>query len=284
MAFFIDGIHEMTTYAIGDIQGCYHAFQALLARIQFDPKSDQLWLVGDLINRGAGSLEVLRWCYQHQDSLKVVLGNHDLHALVVAHDFVTSHKSDTLDALFEAEDCDALLHWLRHQHLVYQEDNYLMVHAGLLPQWTAEQALAYAAEVEAALRGDDYLDFLSTMYGNLPNTWHHALTGTDRLRVLTNAMTRLRVCTEEGEMEFSFKGELKDIPAGFVPWFDVATRATQNMQVIFGHWSALGLQQREHVYALDTGCLWGGKLTAMNIHTKEITQVPSHPLDRPLKL
>lgn len=274
----------MTTYAIGDIQGCYHAFQALLARIQFDPKSDQLWLVGDLINRGRGSLAVLRWCYQHQASLKVVLGNHDLHALVVAHEFVTAHKSDTLEPLFEAEDCEVLLHWLRHQRLIYQENNYLMVHAGLLPQWSVEEALAYAAEVEAALQGDDYLDFLSGMYGNFPNAWHHSLTGSDRLRVLTNAMTRLRVCTSQGEMEFSFKGELKDVPSGYIPWFDVPTRATKDIQIIFGHWSALGLQQRDNLYALDTGCLWGGQLTALNLETKEIAQVQSHPLDSPLKL
>ena len=274
----------MATYTIGDIQGCYHAFQALLARIQFDPKIDQLWLVGDLINRGSSSLEVLRWCYAHQDCLKVVLGNHDLHALVVANGVTKPHKSDTLDALFAARDRDILLDWLRHQRLAYQEDNFLMVHAGLLPQWTAEQTMQYAAEVETALQADNYLDFLMHMYGNLPNRWSESLTGFDRLRTLTNAMTRLRVCTAQGEMEFKFKGELKDVPSGYMPWFDVPTRATQEVQVIFGHWSALGLQQRKNVYALDTGCLWGGQLTAMNVHTKAVVQVASHPLDQPLKL
>ncbi|OIQ99389.1 Bis(5'-nucleosyl)-tetraphosphatase, symmetrical [mine drainage metagenome] len=274
----------MATYAIGDIQGCYHAFQALLARIEFDPKVDRLWLVGDLINRGSGSLEVLRWCYAHQASLDVVLGNHDLHALVVANGITQAHKSDTLDALFAAKDCEVLLGWLRHQRLIYQEGSYLVVHAGLLPQWTAEQALAYAAEVEAALQGEGYLDFLKHMYGNLPNYWSDTLTGADRLRVITNAMTRLRVCTEQGEMEFKFKGELNDVPAGYVPWFDVPARATQDVQIIFGHWSALGLQQRNNVYALDTGCLWGGQLTAMNVHTKAVMQVESHPLDKPIKL
>ena len=274
----------MATYAIGDIQGCYHAFQALLARIQFNTKTDQLWLVGDLINRGSGSLEVLRWCYANQTSLKVVLGNHDLHALVVASHIVSAHKGDTLDALLQADDSGVLLDWLRHQHLAYQEDGYLMVHAGLLPQWTTGQAMRYAAEVEYALQHDDHLDFLRHMYGNLPNHWDDSLTGVNRLRVITNAMTRLRVCTLDGEMEFKFKGELQDVPAGFVPWFDVPTRATQSTQVIFGHWSALGLQQRPNVYALDTGCLWGGKLTAMDIHTKQIVQVDSHPLDKPVKL
>ncbi|MFZ3088685.1 MAG: symmetrical bis(5'-nucleosyl)-tetraphosphatase, partial [Methylotenera sp.] len=267
----------MTTYAIGDIQGCYHAFQALLQRIQFDAKSDQLWLVGDLVNRGSGSLEVLRWCYAHQDSLRVVLGNHDLHALVVAEGIVAPHKGDTLDALLAADDSDVLLNWLRRQRIVYQEGDFLMVHAGLLPQWTAEQALRYAAEVECALQSDDYLYFLRHMYGNLPDQWSDELTGIDRLRVITNATTRLRICSVQGLMEFKFKGELKDIPAGFMPWFEVPGRATQDTPVIFGHWSALGLQQKTNLYALDTGCLWGGKLTAMNVHTKAIVQVDSHP-------
>lgn len=274
----------MASYAIGDIQGCYHAFQALLECISFDRKSDRLWLVGDLINRGSGSLEVLRWCYAHQDSLTVVLGNHDLHALVVAEGIVAAHRGDTLDALLEAHDRGVLLNWLRHQRLMYQEDNHLMVHAGLLPQWTAEQALGYAAEVESVLHGENYLSFLKHMYGNLPDHWHDDLAGFDRLRVITNAATRLRICSTAGQMEFKFKGELHDIPAGYMPWFDVPNRATKDTQVIFGHWSALGLQQRENIYALDTGCLWGGKLTAMNIETKAVVQVDSHPLDNPIAL
>lgn len=274
----------MTTYAIGDIQGCYHALQALLARIAFNPTTDQLWLVGDLVNRGSGSLEVLRWCVAHQNSLRVVLGNHDLHTLVVAAGFVKAKRGDTLEALLQAEDAPVLLDWLRHQHLAYREDDFLMVHAGLLPQWTAEQTMRYAAEVEAALQGPDYLIFLENMYGNQPHIWHDDLTGLDRLRVITNAMTRLRVCTKQGEMEFNFKGELQDIPHGYLPWFDVPKRASQEINVVFGHWSALGLQQRNNVYALDTGCLWGGKLTAMNLETKAITQVESHPLDKSMKI
>jgi len=274
----------VTTYAIGDIQGCYHAFQALLQRIQFDEESDQLWLVGDLVNRGSGSLEMLRWCFAHQDSIRVVLGNHDLHALVVAEGIVAPHKGDTLDALLAADDRDILLNWLRRQCIVYQEGDFLMVHAGLLPQWSAEQALDYGAEVESALQSDDYLYFLRHMYGNLPDQWDDELTGIDRLRVITNATTRLRICSAHGQMEFKFKGELQDVPAGFMPWFDVPGRATQDTPVIFGHWSALGLQQRDNIYALDTGCLWGGKLTAMNIHTKAIVQVDSHPLDKPVQL
>nr|WP_294838232.1 symmetrical bis(5'-nucleosyl)-tetraphosphatase [uncultured Methylotenera sp.] len=274
----------MATYAIGDIQGCYHAFQALLARLEFDPDKDQLWLVGDLINRGSGTLEVLRWCYAHRDSLRIVLGNHDLHAIVVAAGIVAAHRGDTLQELLAAEDRDVLLGWLRHQPLVYQEADYLMVHAGLLPQWTIEQTMAYAAEVEAALQGENYLHFLTHMYGNLPNRWTPDLSGVDRLRVITNAATRLRICTAEGEMEFKFKGELQDIPHGYMPWFDVPSRASQDTQVIFGHWSALGLQQRKNLFALDTGCLWGGKLTALNLATKEIVQVDAHPLDKPVAI
>jgi len=274
----------VASYAIGDIQGCYHAFQALLERIDFDEKTDQLWLVGDLVNRGSGSLEVLRWCYEHKGCLKVVLGNHDLHALVVAEGIVAAHKGDTLDALLAADDSKVLLNWLRHQHLMYQEGSCLMVHAGLLPQWSAEQALSYAAEVERVLHSDDYLDFLTHMYGNLPDHWSDDLNGVDRLRVITNAATRLRICSAQGQMEFKFKGELQDIPSGLMPWFDVPDRATKDVQVIFGHWSALGLQQRDNIYALDTGCLWGGKLTAMNIETKAVVQVDSQLLDKPISL
>ena len=273
----------MATYAIGDIQGCYHAFMALLARIQFDAKSDTLWLVGDLINRGSGSLEVLRWCYENQHSINVVLGNHDLHAIVVAHGFAKQHKGDTLTALLNAPDSEKLLTWLRYQPLIYQQKNdqidYVMVHAGLLPQWTISQALALGKEVEAALQGPDYLIFLAQMYGNLPNVWSGNLVGIDRLRLITNAMTRLRICDVQGVMDFAFKGELPDVPSHLMPWFDVPHRASASQKIVFGHWSALGLQRRNNVFALDTGCLWGGKLTAMQLETQAITQVDSSPQD-----
>lgn len=274
----------MATYAIGDIQGCYHAFMALLARLQFNPKRDTLWLVGDVINRGSGSLEVLRWCYQHQLSLKVVLGNHDLHALAVVHGLKPAHKSDTLQPSIDAPDSDVLFKWLRYQPLMIAQDGYAhggyaMVHAGLMPQWTIDDALTYAHEVEAVLQSDNYSNFLTNMYGNLPNQWHTDLMGMDRLRTITNAMTRMRICTADGEMEFAFKGELLDIPTGYVPWFDVVNRQSQATHIICGHWSALGLRQRNHIHALDTGCLWGGQLTAMCLETKEITQVNFDPRD-----
>jgi bis(5'-nucleosyl)-tetraphosphatase (symmetrical) len=273
----------MATYAIGDIQGCYHAFTALLTRLQFDSKQDKLWLVGDLINRGSGSLEVLRWCYQHQQSLKVVLGNHDLHALAVVHQFKPAYKYDTLQASIDAPDSDVLFTWLRHQPFMIAENDYVMVHAGLLPQWSVDDAIGYAHEIETVLQGGNYHYFLANMYGNEPNRWQADLMGMDRLRTITNAMTRMRICTAKGEMEFEFKGELQDIPTGYTPWFDAPARQSQSSKIICGHWSALGLQQRDNIFALDTGCLWGGQLTAMCLETQAITQVNHDARDRVIK-
>lgn len=269
----------MTTYVIGDVQGCFNAFQALLLKLDFNIKKDRIWLVGDVVNRGNGSLEMLRWCVEHQDHIQVVLGNHDLHTLVVANGIVTARKSDTLDALLAANDRDHLLEWLRFQPVMHYELGYVMVHAGLLPQWTVEMALAYAKEVEQALKAENYVDFLRHMYGNQPAAWDDHLQGWDRLRVITNAFTRLRICNVEGEMEFDFKGELSDIPEGYMPWFDVPNRLSLQTPIVFGHWSALGLQHRNQVYALDTGCLWGRQLTAYAIETKAIIQVPCDPRD-----
>jgi bis(5'-nucleosyl)-tetraphosphatase (symmetrical) len=273
----------MSTYAIGDIQGCYHAFTALLTRLQFDSKQDKLWLVGDLINRGSGSLEVLRWCYQHQQSIKTVLGNHDLHALAAARQLRSAHKYDTLQAIFDAPDAHEMLTWLRHQPLMHAENDYVMVHAGLLPQWTVEDALSYAKEIETVLQAAEHDDFLANMYGNEPNRWQADLMGMDRLRTITNAMTRMRICTAKGEMEFEFKGERQDIPAGYTPWFDAPRRQSQSSKIICGHWSALGLHQRDNIFALDTGCLWGGQLTAMCLETHAITQVNHDARDRVIK-
>ena len=274
----------MATYAVGDIQGCFHSFQSLLKRIQFNPTSDQLWLVGDLINRGSGSLEVLRWVFEHQSSIVTVLGNHDLHTLVVAEGFVSAHRSDTIKALLDAPDADELLSWLRHQPLLHFEHDCLMVHAGLLPQWTAAKAQSLAQEVHQALSADNYREFLKHMYGNQPVQWDDALTGYDRLRLITNAMTRLRVCTQAGEMEFNFKGELAKLPLGFLPWFELEDRVSADTTIVFGHWSAIGLRQTNNVYALDTGCLWGGALTAIRLEDKAVFQVPCHVDDAPINM
>lgn len=274
----------MATYAIGDIQGCFHSFQALLSEIGLQPATDRLWLVGDIINRGAGSLEMLRWAYEHQDSLDMVLGNHDLHALAVAAGFVPLHKSDTLQPLLDAADADRLLHWLRQQPLVHRDQGYLMVHAGLLPQWSADDAVSLAAEVESVLRGPGYLAYLAKMYGNQPAHWQEGLQGMDRLRLITNAMTRIRTCTPAGELNLKFAGEVEKIPAGYLPWFDVPGRRSAGSPIVFGHWSALGLQLRADISALDTGCLWGGKLTAMRLEDRAIFQVPCAAADSPLKI
>lgn len=274
----------MASYAVGDLQGCYFSFQRLLETIDFKPDHDRLWLVGDLINRGAGSLATLRWLYQHRTSIVAVLGNHDLHTLAVAEGFVPVHKSDTLNELLTAPDGVELLAWMRHQRMVHREDGYLMVHAGLLPQWDAAQALALGAEVEAVLRSPDYRDFLAHMYGNQPDLWHDDLQGYDRLRLITNGMTRLRVCSPEGRIEFKFKGELDRIPAGYLPWFDVPDRRSHGTVIVCGHWSALGLQQRPDLFTLDTGCLWGGQLTAMRLEDRRIFQVPCDLRDSPRKI
>ncbi|MFM9914034.1 MAG: symmetrical bis(5'-nucleosyl)-tetraphosphatase [Methylophilaceae bacterium] len=273
----------MSTYAIGDVQGCFTSFLNLLDHIAFNPQQDRLWLVGDLINRGPDSLNMLRWVKAHQDSVVTVLGNHDLHAIAVHEGFVAKHRFDTLDELLAAPDCDALFDWLRNQRLAYAQDHYLMIHAGVLPQWDAAQTLALAGEVEATLRSPNYRNFLAAMYGNQPDIWRDNLQGMDRLRVITNALTRLRICTPQGKMEFKFKGEVQDIPAGYTPWFEVENRRSQDSHIIFGHWSALGLVLRDNLAALDTGCLWGNTLTALHLDRQQADhqalQVPRAPED-----
>jgi bis(5'-nucleosyl)-tetraphosphatase (symmetrical) len=274
----------MATYAIGDIQGCFHTFQKLLKCIDFNPKIDTLWLVGDVINRGAESLAVLRWCYQHRDSIQMVLGNHDLHTIAVAHGIRKPNRSDTIQSIIDAPDGEKLLTWLRHQPLIVTNESYVMVHAGLLPQWQVSEAVTYAKEVEYVLQSKVYIDFLTRMYGDTPNLWQDDLVGYERLRLIVNAMTRMRVCTPEGALDFTFKGELQDVPSGLVPWFDLPNQFSTNRTIIFGHWSALGLQQNANIVALDTGCLWGGKLTAMCLETNEITQVSSDRRDKVIKI
>jgi len=263
----------MSVYVVGDIQGCFVELQLLLKKVAFDPAKDKLWLVGDLVNRGSGSLEVLRLVKALGDAAITVLGNHDLHLLAVATGVAQLHRSDTLDEILAAPDRDELLEWLRQQRLMYVEGNNVMVHAGLLPQWSIKQATVLAHEVETALRGRGYVKFLEHMYGNTPNSWDDELSGYKRLRVITNSFTRLRVCTQAGEMEYKFKGELEKMPAGYMPWFNVPTRASQDAAVFFGHWSALGLKVTPNVIALDTGCLWGGSLTAMRLEDRRLFQV-----------
>ncbi|MEO8332992.1 MAG: symmetrical bis(5'-nucleosyl)-tetraphosphatase [Gallionella sp.] len=263
----------MAIYAVGDIQGCHAELVQLLETIRFDTSADRLWLVGDLVNRGPGSLEVLRLVKSLGNSAVTVLGNHDLHLLAVAEGVAELHRSDTLDEVLGAPDRDDLLHWLRNQRLLYAEDGYVLVHAGLLPQWNVKQAVSLALEVEQALRSDDYAVFLARMYGNAPHHWDDNLAGYKRLRVIVNALTRMRICTLQGEMEFRFKGEVENIPAGYLPWFDVPKRASADATVLFGHWSALGLKVEPRVIALDTGCLWGGPMSAIRLEDRQLFQV-----------
>jgi bis(5'-nucleosyl)-tetraphosphatase (symmetrical) len=265
-------IETMATYAIGDIQGCYDEMRRLLDTVGFDPAQDRLWLVGDLVNRGPQSPEVLRYLRGLGDRAIAVLGNHDLNLLVVAAGVRKPHRDDTLDALLAAPDRDELLDWLRRQRLMHADAGYAMVHAGLLPQWSIAQALTLAHEVETALQGPDYGEFLNCMYGNTPAQWRDDLSGYDRLRVIVNAMTRLRLCTPDGVMEFTHKTGLADAPAGYLPWFDVPGRASSDMPVLFGHWAALGLTLRADVLGLDSGCVWGRRLTAVRLEDRRVFQ------------
>lgn len=264
----------MSTYAIGDIQGCFEALNLLLEKIRFDPSQDRVWLVGDLINRGPDSVEVLQWAKRLGDRAVTVLGNHDLHFLAVAEGHVPPHRHDTLDELLAAPDRDELVDWLRCQRMIHAEGDWVLVHAGLLPQWTVEQALRLGGEVEAALSGDNYRDFLKHMYGNQPDHWDDSLSGVDRLRVITNAMSRLRVCSPTGVMDFKHKGSPETRPKGTLPWYDVPGRKSANANIVFGHWSALGLNVGSRHVALDTGCLWGGALSAMRLEDRQVFQTP----------
>ncbi len=262
----------MSIYAVGDVQGCYDPLRRLLDAIAFDPARDRLWFVGDLVNRGPQSLQILRFVKGLGERAVTVLGNHDLHLLVVAAGVRKPHRGDTLDAILAAPDRDELLAWLRHQNMMHAANGYAMVHGGLLPQWTVAQALALGREVEDALRGEGYHDFLRHMYGNEPARWRDDLSGYDRLRVITNAMTRLRLCLADGTMEFSHKTGLDDMPPGYMPWYDVPDRASRDTALITGHWAALGLVVRPDMLALDTGCVWGRRLTALRLEDRRIFQ------------
>ena len=273
--------NDMAIYCIGDIQGCDSALGRLLDSIGFSPSRDTVYLLGDLVNRGPESAAVLRRCAAHGDALRALLGNHDLHLLAAAHGARKPSKRDTLHHVLDAPDRDALLQWLRHQPLARQHEHagetLLMVHAGVLPQWTAQDALALADEVHAVLKGPDLPDFLHQMYGNLPDRWSNALQGTERLRVIVNAFTRLRFCSPEGVMDFESTESAASAPAGLVPWFEAPGRRTANTVMAFGHWSTLGWLNRPHLLGLDTGCVWGGCLSAVRFGStlaqRELIQV-----------
>jgi bis(5'-nucleosyl)-tetraphosphatase (symmetrical) len=264
----------MATYAIGDIQGCYDSLQRLLALCDFDPARDRLWMVGDLVNRGPHSLETLRFFRSLGRAALTVLGNHDLYLLMVAEGGVAYRsRKDTLQDILDAPDCDELLAWLRQQPLCHTEGNYCLVHGGLLPQWTAARARELAREVEAKLQGPDFREFILNLWGSEPTAWSDDLTGWDRLRVIVNAMTRMRFCTRDGAMEFKTKGTPDNAPADHLPWFELPGRQSADAVLITGHWSALGLKITPNLLALDSGCLWGGHLTAVRLEDRQVFQV-----------
>ena len=262
----------MSTYAIGDVQGCYDQLRRLLDHLTFDPGRDRLWFVGDLVNRGPQSLETLRFVRSLGGTAITVLGNHDLHLLMVANGHTSLRCGDTLNAILRAPDRDELLHWLRDRKMMHAGAGYAMVHAGLLPQWSIAKALKLAREVEAALRGGGCDEYLRNLYGNKPDRWDDELRGYERLRVITNVMTRLRICTANGGMEFEHKGGPENMPRGYMPWYGVPSRRSRGTPVIFGHWAALGLYTESNVIALDTGCVWGGVLSALRLSDRRLYQ------------
>lgn len=263
----------MPTYAIGDIQGCFDSLRRLLDLCRFDPSRDRLWLVGDLVNRGPHSLETLRFVKQLGNAALAVLGNHDLYLLMAAEGFGKPVKEDTLGPVLAAPDRDELLAWLRGRPLCHHEDGYFLVHAGLLPQWSAAQARRLGREVEVLLAGEHYRELLANMWGSQPLAWKESLSEWDRMRVIVNAMTRMRFCSAEGTMELRTKGGTANTPLGYMPWFDVPGRKSSDTVLVTGHWSALGLRIRADLLALDSGCLWGRHLTAVRLPDHKVFQV-----------
>ena len=261
----------MATYVVGDVQACLDALRALLDRVGFEPGRDRLWLTGDLVNRGAQSLETLRFIRGLGDSVRCVLGNHDIHLLMVAGSHANAHRSDTLGDVLTAPDRDELLDWLRQQPLLHREGRFVMVHAGLLPEWSLEEAEALADEAHRALR-DEFESLAASLYGNQPERWDPDLRGRDRIRFIVNVFTRMRVCHPDGRLDLNHKGLLERRPEGTEAWFDLPHRHG-DVTVLCGHWSAVGLVRRPGLATLDTGCLWGGWLTALRLEDGAVFQV-----------
>lgn len=261
----------MAVYAVGDIQGCYDDLMRLLDEIQFDSSSDQLWLAGDLVNRGPKSLEVLRFAHSMGKAVIAILGNHDLHLLAVAHGAHESKRKDTLQEILDAPDAHELLEWLRHRPLLHRckSNGWTMVHAGIPPQWSMKKARKRAAEVEEVLRSERLEELLHSMYGNTPNLWDKQLTGMDRYRFIINAFTRMRYCRTDKSLDMSYNQAPEQAPENLVPWFSHPERKSRKNPIVFGHWSTLGYRHESGVVSLDTGCLWGGELTAIRIPSTE---------------
>ena len=270
-------------FLIGDLQGCCDALDRLLEHIGFSPSRDHIWLLGDLVNRGPQSLQTLRRIRSLEGAAASLLGNHDLHLLAVADGAQRLKRQDTLEEILAAPDREALLDWLRAQQLAAREEGWLLVHAGVAPQWDAGETLALAAEVEATLRGPDRVAFMHQLYGDRPRRWDATLRGHDRLRCIVNALTRMRLCSADGRMEFETKEGPGAAPPGYGPWFVFAGRRSAGTPIAFGHWSTLGRIDRPDLLALDTGCVWGGALSAARIDggRRELFQVACPQARRP---
>ncbi len=273
----------MADYAIGDVQGCADALDRLLAAIAFSPSRDRLFVLGDLVNRGPSSLAVLSTLHGFGSAATCLLGNHDLHLLAVAHGVRELHRSDSFGDILESSARIAWLDWLRHQKLALRHDGWLMVHAGVVPQWDAGQTLALAGEVQAQLAGEDLRGFLQGMYGNQPDRWRDDLHGAERWRFVVNVLTRIRFCSDDGRIDLKSKEGAASAPAGLRPWFDIPGRRTAGVPIACGHWSTLGLIDRPDLLAIDTGCVWGGALTAVRIDggRREVVQVRCAAAQRP---
>ncbi len=261
-------------YAVGDIQGCSSSLDHLVAKL---PLGSKMICLGDLVNRGPDSLGTLRRLKSWQEAghVECILGNHDLNLLARDAGLRGPKALDTLDDILKAPDRAELIDWLRHRPMALSNGKVLLVHAGVLPQWDLTTTLECAHEVEKALRKKSHKEFLTNMYGNIPNQWNGSLKGSDRLRVITNALTRMRFCTPDGKMEFDTKEGLDTVPAGYLPWFKIPNRKTKSLRIFFGHWSTLGLVKYQNVVGLDTGCVWGGKLSAMEIPKRKMkTKIP----------
>jgi len=278
----------MAIYAIGDVQGCFDELKELLALINFKSDRDQLWFCGDLVNRGPKSLKTLRFIKSLDDNAISVLGNHDLHLLATAYDHRKPSKKDTLDPILRADDCYELMDWLRHRHMMFHDPdiNITLLHAGLHPEWSIKKALKLAGEVENILRGEHHITFYKHMYGDKPFAWDDALTGWQRYRFITNILTRLRYCNNEGKPALGAKGAPGTQAGHLHPWYEITDRKSKNDTIIFGHWSTLphaGQSSINNTYAIDSGCLWGGKLTALRIDKSpfQYTQLPCPGAQKP---
>jgi len=262
----------MATYAIGDVQGCHDALRRLLDHIRFDASRDHLWFVGDLVNRGPDSLSVLRYIRSLGQSVRIVLGNHDFFLLAASEGVMALRPKDTIGDVLKADDRLDLIDWLRHQPLHHREGPFFMVHAGLLPQWTTQDAAELASAVETALRGDGFRSFLRSLFHDPEVTWSPSLTGTARLVTAARVLTRLRTCTPAGETS-NFSGPAEETPPGYFPWFRIAARRSADTTIIAGHWAALGLHMEPNLLAIDSGCVWGRQLTAVRLEDRRVFQV-----------